>query len=82
MQRIYKKPKKKPSFLKPKKIFLKKFTYLFMRDTDEREAETQAERETGSMQGARCGTRSRILGLRPKPKAGAQLLSHPGVPET
>ena len=36
--------------------FLKKdFIYLFMRDT-EREAETQAEGEAGSMQGARHGT--------------------------
>ena len=33
--------------------------YLFMR---EREAETQAEEEAGSMQGARCGTRSQDPG--------------------
>ena len=32
-------------------IFLKDFIYLFMRDR-EREAETQAEGEAGSMQGA------------------------------
>ena len=32
-------------------IFFKDFIYLFMRDT-EREAETQAEGEAGSMQGA------------------------------
>ena len=50
--------------------FLKKdFIYLFMRHTHthtererererEREAETLAEGEVGSMQGARCGTRS------------------------
>ena len=32
------------------------FIYLFMRDTErEREAETQAEGEAGSMQGVRCG---------------------------
>ena len=39
-------------------IFFKRF-YLFMRDTEgerEKEAETQAEGEAGSMQGARCGT--------------------------
>ena len=36
-------------------IIFKDFIYLFMR---EREAETQAEGEAGSMQGARCGTRS------------------------
>ena len=35
--------------------FFKDFIYLFMRDT-QREAETQAEGEAGSMQGARCGT--------------------------
>ena len=39
-------------------IYFKDFIYLFMRDT-EREAETQAEGEAGSMQGAPCGTRSR-----------------------
>ena len=50
-----------------------------MRDA-EREAETQAEGEAGSLPGAQCGTRSRIPGSRPGPKIDAQLLSHPGVP--
>ena len=36
--------------------------YLFMRDT-QREAETQAEGEASSLQGARCGTRSRDPGI-------------------
>ena len=36
-------------------FFFKDFIYLFMRDT-EREAETQAEGEADSMQGARGGT--------------------------
>ena len=36
-------------------FFIKGFIYLLMRDT-EREAEAQAEGESGSMQGARCGT--------------------------
>ena len=45
-----------------------------------REAETQAEGEAGSLQGAPCGTRSQIRGSGPEPKAGAQPLSHPGVP--
>ena len=36
-------------------FFLIDFIYLFMRDID-REAETQAEGEAGSMQGARCRT--------------------------
>ena len=38
-------------------FFKKDFIYLFMRDL-EREAETQVEGEAGSIQGARCGTRS------------------------
>ena len=38
-------------------FFLRFLIYLFMRDT-QREAETQAEKEAGSMQGAWCGTRS------------------------
>ena len=37
------------------KIFFKDFTYLFMRDT-QREAETWAEGEAGSSQGAQCRT--------------------------
>ena len=50
-----------------------------MRDTREREAETQAEGEAGSPQGAQCGTRSQTPGSRPEPKADAQPLSHPGI---
>ena len=50
-----------------------------MRDTD-REAETQAEGEADSLEGAQCGTRSRISGSCPEPKADAELLSHPGAP--
>ena len=46
-----------------------------MRHT-QREAETQAEREAGSMQGAPCGTRSQDLGSCPEPKADTKLLSH------
>ena len=61
-------------------IFKKDFIYLFTRDTH-REAETQAEGEAGSMQGAECRTRSQIPGSCPEPKADAQPLSHPGIPE-
>ena len=41
-------------------FFFLRFIYLFIRREREREreAETQAEGEAGSMQGARCGTRS------------------------
>ena len=53
--------------------------YLFI---GEREAETQAEREAGSSQGARCGTQSLDPGSRPQPKADAQPLSHPAIPIT
>ena len=45
-------------------FFLKDFIYLFVRDT-EREAETQAEGEAGSLQGAGCGTRSWNSGITP-----------------
>ena len=38
-------------------LLKKDCVYLLMRDT-QRKAETQAEGEAGSMQGARCGTRS------------------------
>ena len=42
--------------LKNNKVsFFKDFIYLFMRDT-QKEAETQAEGEAGSLQGARRGT--------------------------
>ena len=50
-----------------------------MRDT-EREAETQAEGEAGSMQGACCGTRSQVSGIRPWAEGGAKPLSHLGCP--
>ena len=42
-----------------------------------REAETQAEGEAGSPQGARCGTPRSC----PEPKADAQPLSYPGAPQ-
>ena len=46
-----------------------------------REAETQAEGEASSLQGARYGTLSRTPESRPELKADAQPLSLPGVPE-
>ena len=46
-----------------------------MKDT-EREAETQAEGEAGSLQ----GLDPRTLGSHPEPKADAQPLSHPDDP--
>ncbi|XP_048950981.1 E3 ubiquitin-protein ligase RNF170 isoform X2 [Canis lupus dingo] len=59
VQSVYIKP---PSLLKQTvDIF---FVTLFMRDR-EREAETQAEGEAGSMQGARCETQSRDSRITP-----------------
>ena len=43
-----------------------------------REAETQAEGEAGSMQGAQCGTRSQVSRIRPWAAGSAKPLSHPG----
>ena len=53
--------------------------YSFMRDT-EREAETQAEGEAGSMQGARCGTRSWVSRITLWAAGGAKPLRHRGCP--
>ena len=44
------------------------------------EAETQAEGEAGSLQGARCGLDSETPESRPEPKANTQPLNHPGAP--
>ena len=49
----------------------------------EREAETQAEGEAGSMhREPDVGFNPWSPGMRPGPKAGAKLLSHPGIPFT
>ena len=54
-----------------------------MRDTHrEREAETKAEGEAVSMQGAQCRTRSRVSRIMSWAKGTAELLSHPGCPST
>ena len=46
----------------------------------EREAETQAEGEVGSLQGALLEMDPRTPGSRPEQKADAQPQSHPGIP--
>ena len=52
-----------------------------MRDTEkDREAETQVEGEAGSMQGAQCGTRSRVPRIKPRAACNANLLCHQGCP--
>ena len=50
-----------------------------MRDT-EKVVDSQGEGEAGSMQGARCRTRSWDSRVTPWLKAGAKPLSHPGIP--
>ena len=46
-----------------------------------RETETKAEGEAGSMQGAQCGTPSRVSSITPWAEGGAKPLSHPGCPD-
>ena len=46
----------------------------------ERQAETQAEGKAGSMQEARCGTRSRVSRITPQAAGGAKPLRHRGCP--
>ena len=71
------------SFNKFNKIldFFKNF-YLFMIVTQrERQAETQAEGEAGSMhREPDVGFNPGSPGSRPGPKAGAKPLRHPGIP--
>ena len=62
-------------------LFFKILKNLFMSDT-QKEAETQAEGEAGSLQEPDAGLDPETLGPRPEPKADAQPLSHPGVPGT
>ena len=54
-----------------------------MRDTHreiEGEAETQAEGEVGSMQGARRGTQSRVSRITPWAEGDTKPLGHQGCP--
>ena len=61
--------------------FFKKniFIYLFMTER-ESEAETQAEGEAGSMQGAQRRTRSQVSRITPQAEGSAKPLSHRGCP--
>ena len=62
--------------------FFSKDFYLFIHERQrERGRDTQAEGEAGSMQGARCGTRSQVPRIRPWAEGGAKPLSHPGCPK-
>ena len=63
-------------------IFFLIFLFIYDRHTvREREAETQAEGEAGSMhREPDVGLDPGSPGLRPGPKAGAKPLRHPGIP--
>ena len=63
-------------------FFLKKFLFIYDSHTErEREAETQAEGEAGSMhREPDLGLDPESPGSRPGPKAGAKPLRHPGIP--
>ena len=63
--------------------FFFKFLFTYDRHTvREREAETQAEGEAGSMhREPDVGFDPGSPGSRPGPKAGAKPLRHPGIPE-
>ena len=52
-----------------------------MRDRD-RQRHRKREKQAPHKEPDVGGTRSQTLGSRPEPKAGAQLLSHPGATET
>ena len=61
-------------------IFFFFFFVIHERHT-EREAETQAEGEVGSIQGAQCGTWSQVSRIIPWAEGSTKLLSHPGCPK-
>ena len=62
-------------------LFLTSFYFIFFMIVTEREAETQAEGEAGSMhQESEVRFKPMCPGLRHGPKAGANLLRHPGIP--
>ena len=76
-------PKWSPSILEKVLFifFFKDFIYLFMIVTKrEREAETQAEGEAGSMKGARRGIRSRVSRITPWAKGRRQTAEPPRDP--
>ena len=61
-------------------IFFFKDPFLFIYDRHrERQAETQAEGEAGSCREPDAGLDPGTPGSRPRPKAGAKPLSHPGI---
>ena len=66
--------------------FLKKIFFIYFKDfiyswDTEREAESQAEGEVGSMLGARCGTQFQKSGIMPWAKARCSIAEPPGRPK-
>ena len=62
-------------------LFLTSFFLIFFMIVTEREAETQAEGEAGSMhREPKVGFDPRSPGSRPGPKTGTKPLHHPGIP--
>ena len=64
-------------------LFVFKILFIQQRERERererlREAKTQAEGETGSMQGAWGGIGSRVSRIRPRTESSAKPLSHPG----
>ena len=69
------------SGLETRVCVLRFYLFIYSWETHtHREAETQAEGEAGSLQGARRGTGSRDTRIRPWAEVGAKPLSHPGCP--
>ena len=66
--------------LRPKLVF-EDFIYLFMRDTERRQRHRHREKQAPCRE-SDVGLDPGTPGSRPEPKAGAQSLSHTGVPET
>ena len=61
-------------------IFSDFYLFIHERDTERREAETQAEGEAGATQGVQLRTRSQVSRIRPWAEGGAKPLSHLGCP--
>ena len=61
-------------------LFLKRFIYLFMTDTHTERGRDTSRGEAGSMQGARCGTRSWVSRIMPWAEGRRQTTEPPGLP--
>ena len=64
-----------------KDFFFKDFIYLFMRDPERKRQRHREEEEQVPCREPDAELDPRTPGSCPEPKADAQLLSHPGIPE-